>query len=502
MKDKIFYFAILFLVRPHCNSQTDTNCVLRFDFNDQQIKEVHNKVIIKPVGVSLTDDRFGNKKSALYIFGNPTSYLNLGTSNLLKPTKATFSMWVNIQEAVFSGKGYFGNPLLTTKTAAGEDFIFAYNITYCYKFKRFSSACCRDSLKETTIYSKDTVSFLSWHHMAFTYDNDYFCFYIDGELQGKVIKGFDTKFLRGDSVLLGRSTGDKNQRYSHAIVDDIRIFHRVLSEKDIQDLYHEPNPNRLKNIVTEVLKYGGIILILGLIIMILIIRNKRNLKRQKEYYEMNNKIKELEIKAIKTQMNPHFISNSMAAIQNLIYSKDYEKSSQYIAKLGFLMRQILDYSDETYISLEEELSIIKLNVELEQLRFDNNFEFSLHIEEGIALHGIMIPSLVTQPFVENAIWHGLLPLTQRTSHLQVRVYKKNKITFISIQDNGVGRSIKERSTEKKSRGMKLVADKIESINRLNNSIDFKLEIIDLFDENNIPNGTKIIIQLLNHTQEE
>ena len=103
-------------------AQTDLNATLSFDFNEHQLKEKNNKVRIKAVGVSLTADRFGNEKSAAYIFGAPSSYINLGTSDLLKPEQGTFSMWVNIQDKVRAGKGVADNPLLIIHNGPGEDF--------------------------------------------------------------------------------------------------------------------------------------------------------------------------------------------------------------------------------------------------------------------------------------------------------------------------------------------------------------------------------------------
>lgn len=500
IRNKITCCVIYFSFNLNCISQTNYHPNLRFDFNDHFLKETHDKVIIKPVGVTLTQDRFGNPESAVYLHGNASSYISLGTSALLKPKTGTIAMWVNIQETIYGGKGYRNNPLLMTKNGPGEDFIVAYSIMYCFTNKRFSTQNSTDSILDVSASAKDSVILNTWHHLLIAYDYNYFHFYVDGQLQTSLYKGFDTKFDEGDSVMIGRTTGSKNQRYSRAIIDDVCFYDRVLNEREILELYREPNPNRVNIVLAEILKYGSIIFILGIVIVILQVRNKNNLKRQKEYYELNNRIKELEVKAIRAQMNPHFISNSMAAIQNLIYDKEYVKASQYLAKATYLMRQVLDLYDKTYISLEEELDFMKLNIELEQLRFDTLFSFTIDTEDGLDLKQVIIPTLLTQPFIENAIWHGLLPLKERAPQLKIHIYTKNKITFVAIEDNGVGRA-KTGREEKDSKGIKLTLDKIESINQLRNSHDFKLEIIDLFDEKASPNGTRIIIQLLNYNQE-
>lgn len=482
-------------------AQSDSNTVLIFDFNEHQFKEAQDQVEIKAVGVSLVKDRFGNEKSAAFIQGNATSYINLGSSNLLKSKKTTISMWVNMQAEVVSGKGYFGNPFIIMKNAAGEDFIIAYGLGYNFLSNRLAAQASKDSMLEATIYAKDTAEINTWYHLVLTSDNNHFAFYVDGELQGTLIKGFESNFLEGDSVVMGRTTGTKNERYTHAIFDDIRIYHRVLNQEEIIELYHDPNPNRFRNFMTETFKYAIIVILLGIVILIILVQNKRKLRKQKEYYQLQNKITELEIKVIKTRMNPHFVSNCLAAIQNLIYTNETDKAARYLARFSFFLRQVLDHSEKTYISLEEELTMVHLNVELEQLRFKDNFTFHCEVAQDINPAEVLIPSLITQPFIENAIWHGLLPLEERDPHLDIRVYLKNKIIFVEIEDNGVGRLHRRTHSGKSSKGTKLVMDKIESINQLRNSTDYTLEIVDLQDESQHSRGTKIIIQLSNYITE-
>ena len=184
----------------------------------------------------------------------------------------------------------------------------------------------------------------------------------------------------------------------------------------------------------------------------------------------------------------------MAAIQNLIYQNEPEIAGQYIAKFNSLMRDVLNISDKTFISLTEEIEIIKLNIELEQLRFKQVFDFKLIVGDTINIEELLIPSLITQPIIENAIWHGLLPLKEsRTPHLSVHIFIEHEFVIIEITDNGVGRgNYKENS---KSKGTKLVYDKLQSINKLTNSINNTMTIIDLFDSANEATGTTVRIQL-------
>lgn len=469
----------------------DSTTTLTFDFDEHEIREKNHKVSPKPVGVSLTNDRFGNGQSAVYIHGHLYSYLNLGTSPLLKPGKGTISLWVNHERKVFAGKGYESNPIIITKNSPCDDFNDSYVLFYDFKSERFMAFASKDSTEQAGANSIEKVIFNQWYHLVLTYDDTHLAFYINGELQLRSRKNFKTRFNPLDSVIIGHGANKKNERYMRGSVDDIRIFHRVLTQQEIMDLYQAPNPNKHKVLLQEFLRYGGIILVLIIIIVLLIIRNKRNLKKQKEQFELINRITELELKVVKAQINPHFISNCLAAIQELIYD-DVDKAGQYIAKFSYFLRQVLNYSDKNYISLAEELEIVKLNVELEELRFKDQFSFEFEVDEQVDTDQ-PIPALISQPFIENAIWHGLLPLQhQRPARLRVRVIQKADTICIEIEDNGVGRK-PSTEPEENHKGTKLVLDKIETLNRLSKALNHQVEIIDLKDEAGRPAGTRVVI---------
>jgi len=488
-------YTCLFMYSLLCSSalyaQTDSSTTLSFDFNDHRIDEKNHRVSPKPVGISLTNDRFGNEQSAVYIHGHTNSYLNLGTSPLLKPRRGTVSLWVNLERVVLAGKGYESNPILVTKNSPNDDFYDAYSLFYDRKSERFMIFSSKDSTEQAGANSLEKVIFNRWYHLVFTYDDAHIAFYINGELQLHSLKNFPTVFNPLDSVIVGHGANKKNERYMRGSVDDIHFFHRVLSPQEIVDLYQAPNPNKLKRLMREMTMYGTIILVLIMVIVLLIIRNKRNLKKQKEQFELINRITELELKVVKAQINPHFISNCLAAIQELIYD-DVDKAGQYIAKFSYFLRQVLNYSDKNYITLAEELEIVKLNVELEELRFKDQFRFEFEIDEQADTEQL-IPALISQPFIENAIWHGLLPLQhQRPARLWVRVIQKEDTVCIEIEDNGVGRK-PAAEPGANHKGTKLVLDKIETLNRLSKELNHQVEIIDLKDEAGGPAGTKVVI---------
>jgi len=236
---------------------------------------------------------------------------------------------------------------------------------------------------------------------------------------------------------------------------------------------------------------GSIIALIFLLFMRT--RNKRKATRE----QMERMLTEYRLTALKAQINPHFMSNSLVAIQNLILQNDTDKANLYIAKFSLLLRSLLDYSNKSAASLKSELALIELYVELEQLRFSNKFKFEIVISPDIDVHDTYIPTLITQPFVENAIWHGLLPLSDHTSaKLTLNVYLKNSTLVISIRDNGVGRAYhKDKRNDRVSKGTELIATRIETLNQLYETTGGKIEITDPKDEDGKSSGTLVTIEL-------
>lgn len=498
MKKTILLIIIfLNLITLNVFSQKDVADHIRIDFNDGQVREVKDKIIISAPGTNLVEDRFHNEASAIQIHGVKCSYLNLGTSPLLKTRQFSISIWVKVAGKNYVGKGYESNPIVVVRNSEEEDFCLAYAILYDYKIQKFRGGGSIDSLNAVNIYAKEGVVIEKWHHLVLTFDDDFGSLYMDGELQARQVKGYQSRYNMQDSVLIGHTGSEKNQRYLIGCVDDIVIYDRVINQQEVTALYREEDPNTFTNGLYLTLKIAGVAMLIGLVILIMAYRNKRNLKKQKDQFELINKITELELKVVKAQINPHFISNCLAAIQELIYKNDVDKAGQYIAKFSYFLRQVLNYSDKNYITLAEETGIIKLNIELEQLRFRNEFDFKLQIDEQVDLKNELVPALITQPFIENAIWHGLLPLNNlRPPMLKVNVIQKGHHICIEIEDNGVGRN--SSALKENSKGTKLVEEKIDTLNRLSNNLNHKIDMIDLRDENGVSIGTKVVILIDNN----
>lgn len=217
--------------------------------------------------------------------------------------------------------------------------------------------------------------------------------------------------------------------------------------------------------------------------------------RVRSDYEI--KLNELENSALRTQMNPHFIFNSLNTINSFVNSNDRVQANQYISKFSKLVRLILDHSREKKIVLKDELEVAELYMQLEQIRFESKFSFVINVT-GVDSSGTEVPPLIIQPFVENAILHGLLP-SGKPGELKIQVSKEGDVLLCSIEDNGIGRKaarqLKQRSGyNRKSHGMEITLKRIELFNK-EHRVQLPVEIVDLTNEKGEPAGTKVIIRL-------
>jgi Histidine kinase/Concanavalin A-like lectin/glucanases superfamily len=496
----LLYLAIVLALsyaNPCYASGPDSNLAFNFNFNNHSFKEENNQVTIKPVGVMLVEDRFGNSQSAFFLNGHRNSYLNLGTSPLLKPKTATVAIWVNINRRVYAGRGYDSNPIFLVKNGPGDDFIVAYSIMYECNSNRFTASNTKDSVTECILNSVKQVEFGKWAHLVFTSNNREFSFYVNGKLQGRCNKNFETQFLSTDSVLFGSNGSKKNERFTNAVFDDIQIFHRVLSEKEILDLYNAPDPNRSRIIRQAIFKWLGIAFAVFLTAYLLVWQRRNALKKTREKLELDRRFHELEIKTLKAQMNPHFIFNSLNSIQQFIMLKENGKAEIYLAKFSKLIRELLETNTRESLTVSEEIAILKGYLEMEALRFGASFSYDVTVDTGIDRENTLIPHMMVQPFAENAVWHGLLPKGgSGVLHINFTTHSAGTICC-TVEDNGVGRSagIRNESTfKKKSLALSFVRQRLELLQEILH-IKCGVEIVDLFNENEKATGTRVIIIL-------
>lgn len=245
-------------------------------------------------------------------------------------------------------------------------------------------------------------------------------------------------------------------------------------------------------------RIGFIFLVAGGVALFIYLRVKSVIEEEQEKTKNNKMMAELELKALRAQMNPHFIFNSLNSIQDFVLNNDGAQAAKYLSKFAKLMRMILDISEQTFVNIQQKIVFLKLYVELEALRMNNNFSYRFEIENEFEMEG-QIPTLLVQPHIENAIWHGL-QYKQGEKILIIRIKKLSEdMLLCEVEDNGIGRkaglSIKQNKTIlHQSKGIRITEDRMKILKRTFGQSP-KIEIIDLKDKNNVACGTKVIIQI-------
>ncbi len=214
--------------------------------------------------------------------------------------------------------------------------------------------------------------------------------------------------------------------------------------------------------------------------------------------ELQQQATELEMQALRAQMNPHFIFNSLNSINRFILQNNKAQASEYLTKFSKLVRLILQNSQAALIPLESELEALKLYLELEAVRFDHQFEYSIIVADDLDAELIKVPPLIIQPYTENAIWHGLMHKEEK-GHLKIELYQCDEALCCKITDDGVGRlkaaAFKSKSAAShKSMGMRITADRI-AILQQKKQIDPTIQISDFVLPDGSAGGTEVLLKI-------
>jgi sensor histidine kinase YesM len=221
---------------------------------------------------------------------------------------------------------------------------------------------------------------------------------------------------------------------------------------------------------------------------------KKNNKLQEEKLQLEKEVQNSKLASIKSQMNPHFLYNALNTIQSYIYSSDKENASIYLGKFSDLTRSILDMSNKETVTLNEEIKALELYLDLEKLRFEDTLNYTIAIEDNVDTEWIHIPSMLIQPYVENAIKHGLLHKSKnRILSLSFKI--EDNALHVTIDDNGIGREKSMELNKQKNKqhtSFALDANK-KRLEILNHGIssNIVLKITDKINENNFSLGTKV-----------
>lgn len=230
-------------------------------------------------------------------------------------------------------------------------------------------------------------------------------------------------------------------------------------------------------------------------------------KKQEELLkvEYEKSLAQAEMLAARTQLNPHFLFNSLTGVHLMMQMEEYKNADKYIITLSRFFRMVLELSQNELIPLSEEIKLIQNYLNLEKNRFESGFGFEFKIPDDSVLETVLIPPLLLQPIVENAIWHGLLPSTKSEKRLFIGIQMNDKDLTIIIDDNGVGRRFKSErviGVKRKSLGMKLTNDRIEQFNK-NYDSHLDLSIEDKTDKQNGNSlGTRVKIVMIKYLKQK
>lgn len=213
----------------------------------------------------------------------------------------------------------------------------------------------------------------------------------------------------------------------------------------------------------------GAILLSAIIISFVFYKKRKDAETKKKDAEFNAEVTETEMKALRAQMNPHFIFNSLNSIADYIDKNETQTASEFTAKFAKLMRMVLENSEQKEISLSEDLKALELYMQLEKFRLKNKFYYHIRVAENIDQHNTLIPPLILQPFVENSIWHGIAN-KDGDGEINISIYKKDGMINCVVEDNGEGmKALKDVAHEKKSLGMKITKARIDILNKIKNA---------------------------------
>ena len=246
--------------------------------------------------------------------------------------------------------------------------------------------------------------------------------------------------------------------------------------------------------------WSAIIVFLFLLFYIIVklrVRAVRKTERLKARYE--KELLELEAKALRAQMNPHFVFNCLNSIKALMQENQNEKGVSYLTTFSKLIRTLFNNADKKEISLYDEIETCKFYLQLEALRFDEKFSYSVNVNENIDLKSMQVPALIVQPFIENAIWHGIVP-RGTGGKVSLSVLKDGGDVQIIIDDDGIGREASQQNksasglTTHQSKGVNLTQSRLKLDNLLQQR-KATIETIDKKDENGKATGTKVSLTI-------
>ena len=266
-------------------------------------------------------------------------------------------------------------------------------------------------------------------------------------------------------------------------------YQAKLKDKTILEKEKELEKEQLRR-QTLIFSIVALVLVAGLTAVLFVVNRKRKESRMQQH------IVESEMKALRAQMNPHFMFNSLNSIQQMVFANENTAAYEYLDTYSKLTRQILENSEKMWIPIRDEVRFLELYLKMESLRFDHSFQYKIEVGEEIMPNSDKIPAMLIQPLVENALKHGLLP-KEGSKSLTIRFDRKDEDSplQVSVEDNGVGRqksAESKRPSDHHSMSLEITTNRLRLINPGSEST---LVVIDLIDDRRESTGTKVQFQI-------
>ena len=293
-----------------------------------------------------------------------------------------------------------------------------------------------------------------------------------------------------DSLLSDEGKQEITRRQMQYEFDEKEILAKA--DNDKKQVLATAEINKQKIIRNASIGIGTMLVLVAIAGIILYKRRKDTIEKKKEA-EFNTQVAYTELKALRAQMNPHFIYNSLNSINDYIDKNETQMATSYTTKFAKLMRMILENSEQKEVPLADDLKALELYMQLESLRMQHKFTYEIKVDENIDRENTLIPPLILQPFVENSIWHGISK-KQGVGKILIHIHKEGNMINCIVEDNGIGmQESAEAKTDKhlqpkKSFGMKITKSRIDIINQMKKSNA-------AITMSNLEPGTKIVIKL-------
>lgn len=306
------------------------------------------------------------------------------------------------------------------------------------------------------------------------------------------------KYIEIKDVVLSDETKGKLAVYGYEQKYELLNKEKLISHQQLK--MQEQNLKR-ESLLRNILIAGFLLILLLSVILfrnIILKRKNEKLRNEKTQSDLKHKAAQLEMQALRAQMNPHFIFNCLSSINRFVLKNETEAASDYLTKFSRLIRMVLNSSNKTFITLIDEIDMLKLYMDMERLRFKNSFDYRISFTNSIDADNVFIPSLLLQPFVENAIWHGLMHKEGHGS-IAIDLSVEDRTLTCVITDNGIGRRmaaiLKSKSAEKqKSLGLHITSERLALLNaNVDEQASFHFE--DITDSGGNDAGTRVILKI-------